>query len=89
MAWENSDTKIILVNPITRYGLDELSELGAEEAWTVLYVPQELSQGVQFREIDDAELCDVYSRMESQFVDDRPVPSAQICSLSLFGCSPL
>lgn len=77
MAWENSDTKIIVVNPITRYCLDELSELGAEEAWTVLYVPQELSQGIQFREIDDAELGDVYSRMEAQFVDEIALAPAR------------
>lgn len=61
---------MMIVNPITRFGLDELEELGAESAWTVLHVPAELSESIQFREIGDAELIDVYRRMEA-----RPLPA--------------
>lgn len=79
MAWKNSETNIIVVHPITRYGQDELSELGAVEAWTVLYLPQQLSQGIQFREIDNAELCNVYSRMEAQLVDEIALAPGPYC----------
>lgn len=66
VAWEQRDTRVMIVNPITRFSLDELEELGAEEAWTVLRVPAELSTGIQFREIDNAELIDVYHQMEAR-----------------------
>jgi hypothetical protein len=66
MAWESSDTRMMIVNPITRFNLDELEELGAEEAWTVLHVPAELSNGIRFRDIDIVELKDVYCRMAAQ-----------------------
>lgn len=69
LAWEDNDTGTMIVNPIIRFSLDELVELGAEEAWTVLYVPAELSEGVQFREMSDAELVDVYQRMEARSLD--------------------
>lgn len=66
MAWENNITGNMIVNPITRFRLDELGELGAEEAWTVLRVPADLMEGIQFREIDDVELSKAYFRMESR-----------------------
>jgi len=66
IAWEENDTGTMIVNPIIRFSLDELEELGAEEAWTVLYAPAELSKGIQFREMGDAELVDVYHRMEAR-----------------------
>lgn len=64
VAWESNDTGSMIVNPITRFDLDELGELGAAEAWTVLLVPAEMSEGIQFREIDGAELIDAYCRMQ-------------------------
>lgn len=66
VAWEDNDTGTMIVNPIIRFSLDELEELGAEEAWTVLYMPAKLSDGIQFREMGDAELVDVYHRMEAR-----------------------
>ena len=33
IAWENSDTCLMIVNPITCFSLDELEELGFLEAW--------------------------------------------------------
>lgn len=68
MAWENNDTGAMIVNSITRFDLDELGELGAEEAWTVLRVPAKRAESIQFREIDDAELSEVYHRMEAQTI---------------------
>lgn len=87
LAWEDADTGMMIVNPITRFGLDELEELGAEEAWTVLHVPLGLSEGIQFREISSAELIDVYRRMESRPVGDFLFASsrrlASGCSLNV------
>lgn len=68
LAWDDTETRMMIVNPITRFGLDELEELGKEEGWTVLHVPLELSEGIQFREISGAELIDVFRRMESRQV---------------------
>lgn len=64
IAWEDNYTGAMIVNSILRFSLDELEELGAEEAWTVLHVPAELSEGIQFREMGDTELVDAYHRME-------------------------
>lgn len=63
IAWENNDTGAMVVNPITRFSLDELDELGAAEAWTVLRVPADVAEGIQFREIDNAELSEAYRQM--------------------------
>jgi len=60
LVWEDSATNEMVVNPITRFELDELGELGAEEAWTVLRVPDGLDEGIQFREIEESELVDAY-----------------------------
>ena len=54
------------MNPITRFKLDELDELGADEAWTVLRVPTKQTESIQFREIDEVELSEVYCRMAAQ-----------------------
>lgn len=70
LAWEDTQARMMIVNPITRFDLDELEELGAEEAWVVLHVPVELSESIQFREVSCAELIDVYRRMESRPVGD-------------------
>jgi hypothetical protein len=66
VAWKDNDTEMMIVNPITRFGLAELGELGAEEAWTVLRVPDALAEGIQFRDINDVELVRAYRRMEGQ-----------------------
>ena len=66
IAWEDNDTGTMIVNPIIRFSLDELEELGAEEAWTVLCVPADLSAGIHFREMGAAELADVYHRVEAR-----------------------
>ncbi|AKU20776.1 hypothetical protein [Massilia sp. NR 4-1] len=66
IAWEDNDTGTMIVNPIIRFSLDELEELGAEEAWTVLHVPAALAAGIQFREIDGAELTNAYLRMKER-----------------------
>jgi hypothetical protein len=63
LAWENDETGSMIVSPITRFDLDELGELGAVEAWTVLRVPAVRTEGIQFREIDVSELSAVYHRM--------------------------
>jgi hypothetical protein len=64
MAWENKNTEEMIVNPITRLGLEELGQLGAEELWTVLHVPADLTVAIQFREIDFDQLIATYRRME-------------------------
>lgn len=64
IGWEDNHTRAMIVNPITRFDLDELVELGMEEAWMVLNVPAELDEGIQFREIDDSELIAAYRQME-------------------------
>ena len=66
IAWEDNYTGAMIVNSILRFSLDELKELGAEEAWTVLHVPAEHSEGIQFWEMGDAELVDAYQRMEAR-----------------------
>jgi hypothetical protein len=74
VAWKNSDSGMMIVNPITRFGLDELEEVGTEEAWTALHVPAELSDSIQFREIDGNELIDVYRRMETRSLGGLALP---------------
>lgn len=64
IVWENSDTCSMIVNPITRFSLDELEELGSLEAWTVLHVPATLAEGIQFREIGNAELNAAYQALK-------------------------
>lgn len=66
MAWEHNNTGSVIVNPITRFKLDELDELGADEAWTVLRVPTKQTESIQFREVDEVELSEVYCRMAAQ-----------------------
>lgn len=82
IAWEDNDTGAMIVNPIIRFRLDELEELGAEEAWTVLYVPAELSEGIQFREMGDAELVDVYHRMEARSLGGLAFTTSRYLSVS-------
>ena len=65
VAWMDNDSRMMIVNPITRFCLDDLEELGADEAWTALHVPANLSDAIQFREIGDVELSDIYRRMEA------------------------
>lgn len=77
IAWEDNDTGAMIVNPIIRFSLDELEELGAEEAWTVLRVPAELFEGIQFRDIDNAELIDAYRRMEALPLGEYVSPSCR------------
>ena len=66
LAWEDNDTRTMIVNPITRFGLAELDELGATELWTVLHVPKTLTDGIHFREIDGPALSEAYGRMLGQ-----------------------
>lgn len=63
MAWKDSETGAMIANPITRFGLAELDELGAAEAWTVLHVPAALTDSIHFREINGIELSEAYHRM--------------------------
>lgn len=60
VAWEDHDEKKMIVNPITRFELDELIEVGIEEAWMVVSVPAELHEGIQFNEIDSQQLIESY-----------------------------
>ncbi|MCG2585826.1 hypothetical protein [Massilia sp. TS11] len=62
MAWEHNQGGNMIVTPISYYELDELQELGTDEPWTVLSVPRDLTEGVQFREIDSVELSAAYYR---------------------------
>lgn len=48
MAWEWNQSGAIIVNPITRFDLDELGELGAEDAWTVIHAQHGLMEPIQF-----------------------------------------
>lgn len=75
IAWENKGTGAIVVNPITRFGFDELDELGAAEAWTVLRVPADVAEGIHFREIDNAELSEAYRQMARRAIA-APAPPA-------------
>ncbi|MES2758091.1 MAG: hypothetical protein V4693_12015 [Pseudomonadota bacterium] len=63
IAWEDNHTRTMVVNPITRFDLVELGELGAGDPWTVLRVPAESAQSIQFREIEEAELIEAYRKM--------------------------
>lgn len=73
IAWENSNSGTIVINPITRFGLDELDELGAAEPWTVVHVPENQAKSVQFREIDNTELSNAYCQMVRGAIT-APVP---------------
>lgn len=75
LAWQNDQSGTVIVNPITRYGLEELDELGAYEPWTVLNVPAALDQGIRFREIDAAELAKAYRKMEGRTIAASTPPA--------------
>lgn len=75
IAWENNDTGAIVVNPITRFDLDELDELGAAEAWTVMRVPADMTEGIRFREIDNVELSEVYRQMAGRTIAAPALPA--------------
>jgi len=79
LAWEDNDTRTMIVNPITRFDLNELQELGAEEAWVVLHVPITLAEAIRFREIDDADLVGAYLRMEAHALKKASAPVLQTC----------
>lgn len=68
LAWEDNNSGTMVLNPITRFGLDELEELGTEEPWTVLCVPETLAEGIQFREIGGDELSKAYHQMERRTI---------------------
>jgi hypothetical protein len=72
MAWENNETGTMIVNPITRFELEELEEMGAP--WTVLRVTAELTEGIQFRTVDDIELSAAYHRMKGQMFAASTLP---------------
>lgn len=74
VAWVNNDSGAVIVNPITRFSLDELDELGADEPWTVLHVPSTMSERIDFREIDAAELAEAYHRMEGRSIAATTLP---------------
>jgi len=65
IAWEDNDTGMIVINPITCFDLDELEELGSYEMWTVIHLSTILNESVQFREIENSELNFAYKRSES------------------------
>lgn len=75
IAWENNDTRAMVVNPITCFGLDELDELGAAEAWTVMRVPTDLAEAIQFREIDNVELNEAYRQMAGRAIAAPALPA--------------
>ena len=75
VSWVNNDSGSVIVNPITRFSLDELDELGAYEPWTVLQVPASLAERINFREIDAAELADMYRRMEGRTIAASTLPA--------------
>lgn len=73
VAWEDNYTRLMIVNPITRFDLGTLEEMGLEEAWTVLCVPAISAEGIFFREISIAELNAVYYRMRQRADHGRDV----------------
>ena len=64
IAWENNATGEVIVNPITRFDLDELEELGSYEIWTVISVPATAGEGAHFRQIENSELNTAYRLSE-------------------------
>jgi hypothetical protein len=68
VAWENNDTGVMIINPITRFDLDELEDLGFEEPWTLLRLPATVPEGLQLLKCDKARLSDVYHRMEQGLI---------------------
>ena len=77
-AWENQETGTIIVNPITRWDLFELvEELDGPCPWTVLRVPVELTEGIQFREVDAAVVEAVYHQMEGRTFAAYTLPAMQ------------
>ncbi len=78
IAWENSDTCSMIVNPITRFSLDELEEVGSLEAWTVLRVPATLADGIQFREIGNTELNAAYKALKDEMRHMSSCPSEAV-----------
>ena len=75
LTWEDSETRTMVVNPITRFNLAELDELGAAEAWTALRVPAALTDSIYFREIHSIELSEAYHHMAGW--NANVFPSAQ------------
>lgn len=65
IAWENNDTGTLIINPITRFNLDELEELGAAEIWKVMCVPTTLNKDIEVREIENKYLEAAYRRSEA------------------------
>lgn len=76
-AVEDNGTGAVIVSPITCFDLDELCEVGALDPWTVLHVPDEITEGIHFRDIGEAELVQVYERMEGQTIAASTLPVMQ------------
>jgi hypothetical protein len=83
VAWRDNDTRMMIMNPITRFSLDELEELGSEKAWMVLHMPTALPEGIQFREIGDAELVDAYRWTEARPLHDIDSSSCRYLEIDL------
>jgi len=76
-AVEDIGTGAVIVNPITRFDLDELCEVGALDAWLVMHVPDEITERIQYRNIGEAELVRVYQRMEGRTIAASTLPVMQ------------
>lgn len=64
IAWEDNDTGTVILNPITRFDLYALEELGMEESWTLLHVPETVMERIEFLDIDNTELAIAYRLAE-------------------------
>lgn len=62
IAWEDNETSSIIVNPITRFMLTDLEEMGFP--WNVLLVPTDCSERIQCRIVGETEFSSVYRSME-------------------------
>jgi len=74
---EDSGTGAIIVSPITCFDLDELCEAGALDPWTVLHVPDEITESIHFPDIGESELVEVYERMEGRTIVASTLPVMQ------------
>lgn len=64
IAWSNDITKTVIVNPITRFKLEDLLELGNAEKWAILYIPPKRTTCIGFVEIDELAIINAYKHMK-------------------------
>lgn len=64
IAWEDTYSKTMIVNPVTRFDLEELDEVGANDVWSLVRLPHSSSDCIQFGEMSNSELSIAYKHME-------------------------